>query len=405
MSSDVPMGGSLNVEVASETSNPPDLSPRSNPEEGSKSSATPTNTPRLGRQRSTAVRYTSKQAADDSMYLLKANRQPVAEEAFSTEAGIHGIVVSIQGWRKTMEDAHFLAVRSPTSHCLSLAVGSLARSPQADVSSPLSPQLQMHPVVDALPLESPFEAILGVYDGHQNDVTAKYLQERLHSHVITGLARLDFEAEVDSLQPQVADAMKTAFVDADEEHRAQEVSHGGSTVGLAVVCTKYIVLAMVGDCKAAVIRGDGTRVDISVEHRLAVNAEEKLRVEATGTATTNDRVGGILGITRAIGDYKLKPNDVEPSNRPIVPYPEVALVPRTAADEFVVVGCDGVWELQTLDTVQSALRSAGEDLSVNSVVNIVHSCCSTTVAHHAGASAQEGTDNVTLGVLRFYRDD
>jgi serine/threonine protein phosphatase PrpC len=53
----------------------------------------------------------------------------------------------------------------------------------------------------------------------------------------------------------------------------------------------------------------------------------------------NGRVNSILGVSRAIGDYYLQP--------PITSEPEIfnPVVLQPGKDEFVIMACDGLWDV------------------------------------------------------------
>ena len=60
----------------------------------------------MGRQRSAAVRFPSKEAADSDKLLVKANRTLHVDLCVSNESNNNKMIASavgVQGWRKTME--------------------------------------------------------------------------------------------------------------------------------------------------------------------------------------------------------------------------------------------------------------------------------------------------------------
>lgn len=69
------------------------------------------------RQRRSAVRYANLQEANDSPILSKANKTVEFEARFGgiESKSLVGAVASVQGWRKTMEDAHVLAFPNSTN--------------------------------------------------------------------------------------------------------------------------------------------------------------------------------------------------------------------------------------------------------------------------------------------------
>jgi len=59
------------------------------------------------------------------------------------------------------------------------------------------------------------------------------------------------------------------------------------------------------------------------------------------------RVNGNLNLSRAIGDLTYKKNKrVQPKDQIISAFPDVRVQPLGKI-EFVVMGCDGIWEFHT----------------------------------------------------------
>ena len=79
-----------------------------------------------------------------------------------------------------------------------------------------------------------------------------------------------------------------------------------------------------------------------------------------GTVITlpNDvpRVNGILAVTRAIGDKALFPY--------VIPNPEIGEKTLTSDDDFLILACDGVWDVidnqQAVDIVKIILRQQND---------------------------------------------
>ncbi len=56
------------------------------------------------------------------------------------------------------------------------------------------------------------------------------------------------------------------------------------------------------------------------------------------------RVNGGLNLTRALGDFDYKTNSkLEYHEQMITCHPDVRKVERHPDDEFIIMGCDGIW--------------------------------------------------------------
>jgi serine/threonine protein phosphatase PrpC len=57
------------------------------------------------------------------------------------------------------------------------------------------------------------------------------------------------------------------------------------------------------------------------------------------------RINGNLNLSRALGDLTYKKNDkLPPKDQAISAFPDVSLNTVTPKTDFIVMGCDGIWE-------------------------------------------------------------
>lgn len=148
----------------------------------------------------------------------------------------------------------------------------------------------------------------------------------------------------------------------------------GSNEGLAldsIGCTANVVIvdedkkklyvANAGDSRAVMGKA-GKAVPLSFDHK-PENQVEIDRIEKAGSTITEGRVDGNLNLTRAIGDlkYKTKPH-LKPEEHPITANPDVFEYDLEADCDFVIMGCDGVWEQKNNDEmVKWVYDQLGED--------------------------------------------
>lgn len=71
------------------------------------------------------------------------------------------------------------------------------------------------------------------------------------------------------------------------------------------------------------------------------------------------RVNGSLAVSRALGDYDYKCVDGKgPTEQLVSPEPEVCVLERAAeGDEFVVLACDGIWDVMSNEELCEFVRS------------------------------------------------
>eukprot|EP00624_Nannochloropsis_granulata_P003155 evm.model.NODE_26015_length_37756_cov_44.158253.7 len=127
-----------------------------------------------------------------------------------------------------------------------------------------------------------------------------------------------------------------------------------------------LYVANAGDSRCVLSRGR-VAVELSRDHK-PEDVEEKARIEAAGGSVGDDgRVEGNLNLSRAIGDLAYKHKEGLSAERQMISaYPDVRVEGvRAGEDEFLVVACDGIWNVlssqEVVDMVREGLREGGEE--------------------------------------------
>ena len=187
---------------------------------------------------------------------------------------------------------------------------------------------------------APDVRMYGVFDGHGGSEVASILASDLHKAVSHQYAVVH----------DAAHALTEAFseLDACTMH-----CDDGSTATVALITDEAIVVAHCGDCRAVLKRNDDI-IQLTVDHR-PDNASERARIQECGGIILHyhgeDRVMGLLGMTRAFGDKYFRPMGV-------VSDPDVLTVVRSESDEFLLLASDGLFEaFSTDDAIDVAKRA------------------------------------------------
>ena len=102
-------------------------------------------------------------------------------------------------------------------------------------------------------------------------------------------------------------------------------------------------------------------VEMSVDHKPYNDAEERRIVAAGGTVTMR-RVNGDLAVSRALGDFVYKHAPGRPAEQQQVsPEPEIRVQERSESDAFLVLACDGVWDVMSNADVGDFLLARTSD--------------------------------------------
>lgn len=121
--------------------------------------------------------------------------------------------------------------------------------------------------------------------------------------------------------------------------------------------------ANAGDSRA-VMSVKGEAVALSEDHK-PTNQGENARIVAAGGFVEFGRVNGNLALSRALGDFEFKQSStLSPETQIVTADPEITIHEHTDEDEFVVVACDGIWDVfssqQVIDFVRRGIAEKKE---------------------------------------------
>ncbi|KAI8019028.1 putative protein phosphatase 2C 13 [Camellia lanceoleosa] len=204
------------------------------------------------------------------------------------------------------------------------------------------------------PLPSAFYA---VFDGHGgSNAAAAYVKENAMKLFFED-ANLPPTSDIDdAFLEKLKNSHHRAFLLADQA-LASECSvpdSCGTTALTALVLGKHLMVANAGDCRAVLCR-KGVAVQMSQDHRPSYSPERQ-RVEELGGYFEDGYLNGDLAVTRALGDWYMKfPIG---SSSPLTAEPEVQQIMLTEDDEFLIVACDGIWDVMSNEDAVSLVRHA-----------------------------------------------
>jgi len=174
---------------------------------------------------------------------------------------------------------------------------------------------------------------------------------------------------------------------------------GGS--GSSTRRPRRIAVANCGDSRAILCRA-GTAIELSEDHKPELPGEEARIRKAGGhvaQAGPCHRVDGWgLNLSRALGDFHYKARaDLPPEQQKVCAVAEIRTLELTSDDEFLVLACDGCFELNdsqgVVDIVRGALR-AGMSIE-QAAEELVDRSCSSNLAKTRG----RGGDNCSSIVV------
>lgn len=154
---------------------------------------------------------------------------------------------------------------------------------------------------------------------------------------------------------------------------------------------RTLVVANAGDCRA-VLGKRGKAVELSKDHKPNCTSE-RLRIEKLGGAVFDGYLNGQLSVARALGDWHMK--CPKGSSCPLSAEPELHETLLTEDDEFLIIGCDGLWDVMSSQGAVSMVRK--ELMIHNDPVR-----CSRELVREA--LKRNTCDNLTVIVVCFSTD-
>ncbi|KAK4282600.1 hypothetical protein QN277_013958 [Acacia crassicarpa] len=197
-------------------------------------------------------------------------------------------------------------------------------------------------------------AFYAVFDGHGGPEAAAYIRKNVIRFIFED-ASFPQSSEVDNVFLQdLENSLRKAFLLADSAlaDDCSVSSSSGTTALAALIFGRLLMVTNAGDCRAVLCRS-GEAIDMSQDHR-PIYPSERRRVEESGGFIDDGYLNGVLSVTRALGDWDMKLPRGSPS--PLIAEPEFRQVVLTEDDEFLILGCDGIWDVMSSQQAVSLVR-------------------------------------------------
>lgn len=279
-------------------------------------------------------------------------------------------------------------------------------------------------------------AMFGVLDGHGGEQVAnfgeRHLPEEIKAYPLKAPpTKDDFRCALTRAFNRIDECLRETKTLAELQTLSNEPKRGsyppqrmnpnpdpryvGATCCICLITEDHFVIGNAGDSRAVLCRG-GQAVALSEDHKPTDPGEKQRIVKAHGWVEeirhqtgTQYRVNGNLNLSRALGDLEYKKDrTIGPEAQIISGCPDVEFFSRTPQDEFIVICCDGVWDVKTNQEVVNFVRGrlpekpsgnaeADAQASKNALEALLDSCVSPNLQMTKGL----GGDNMTSVVVRL----
>mmetsp|Transcript_48648 Transcript_48648/g.89678 ORF Transcript_48648/g.89678 Transcript_48648/m.89678 type:complete len:411 (+) Transcript_48648:49-1281(+) len=237
--------------------------------------------------------------------------------------------------------------------------------------------------------------LYGVFDGHGGAEVAEACAE-----LMPGMLA---EALLQSSSPH--DALEKAFCSLDEELRAighnsrgpHKFNRVGCTACVALVLKeanrrRRVICANCGDSRAVLCKG-GVAIDLSFDHK-PNDAAERARIVAAGGRVDLFgpcwRIDAGLNLSRAMGDFWYKSLLLPRDEQKVTSIPDLHEIALEPADEFIVIGSDGIFDVMSSQELVDTLR--GDLAKGMPLEEVIEACLQRSLS---------SGDNVSLCLMQF----
>ncbi|GMN45209.1 hypothetical protein TIFTF001_014409 [Ficus carica] len=179
-------------------------------------------------------------------------------------------------------------------------------------------------------------AFYGVFDGHGGKHAADFACYHIPKLIVNDE---DFPRDVEKV---VASAFLQTDIAFAEACSLDAALASGTTALAALVIGRSLVVANAGDCRA-VLCHRGKAIEMSRDHKPMCSKERK-RIEASGGSVYDGYLNGQLNVARALGDWHME-GMKDRDGGPLSAEPELMTTKLTEEDEFLIIGCDGIWDV------------------------------------------------------------
>ena len=163
---------------------------------------------------------------------------------------------------------------------------------------------------------------------------------------------------------------------------------------------KKIYFANAGDSRVVLCRR-GVAEEGSQDHKPDMESE-KTRIYKADGWISEGRVKGNLNLTRGFGDLEYKQNkNLKPEEQMITANPDIKIADFTNDIDFVIIGCDGIWDcLKNQEACDFVSKKLKDDPKIQ-ISKIVEEMLDNIVAKDLYNETGVGCDNMTCIVIVF----
>ena len=190
----------------------------------------------------------------------------------------------------------------------------------------------------------------------------KFKEKSYEEALVETFNKMDFIMQSPIGRKELKDIIDKLISEGNRTKEAHEHEFAGCTANVCYITETEIIVANAGDsrCVACV---NGKAVPLSFDHHPQDKNEMK-RIKKAGGFVSGGRVNQSLNLSRSIGDIEYKNNrQLNAAEQMISSTPDILRIKREGVD-FIIMGCDGIWETKTNDKMVEWIRERLDKMSL-----------------------------------------
>lgn len=235
--------------------------------------------------------------------------------------------------------------------------------------------------------------LFAVFDGHGGREVAKFAEKHFPIELLANenykkgnyktaleetFMKMDVLMRAPAGKKELQDFLANDIDQNDAKYAVE--SNAGCTSNVVLIVKNKIYCANAGDSRAALHDSNDKIVELSVDHK-PDNEPEISRIRKADGYVSDGRINGNLNLSRALGDFEYKKNEkLDQKEQLVIAFPDVKEVTIAANTDFLLMGCDGIWESLSSEELCSEaaklLKSNGNDPK-KTVEDLLDKLCAT----------------------------
>lgn len=275
--------------------------------------------------------------------------------------------------------------------------------------------------------------IYGIFDGHGGAQSSNYLSENLSKQIINEFQNNDDLRQKNIIRHKTTQGLiiskfKNSFLKTDYElykhNQNHNTSNSGSTAIVGVILNNNELYSLNTGDSRLICSINGHAKNLSFDHK-PNHIGELIRINDAGGSVSFNRVGGVLALSRAFGDFNFKlrhfrnfanyhsdadntststvENKLVSEETQVTVEPEIIHHKITINDEFIILACDGIWDVfKNQDLINYIRDKLVLDLKLDEIVSNLLDHTLTLANQATGV----GFDNMSIIIIACqYHDE